>query len=104
MRRFRWLLNWSLENVHTNDGDTIPVRVLGRSVGTCAISIEGNQIIGSFDLNEDLNNDDYLLYLITTPDNAGQMWLDGILIVPPDDRLRPRARTIREMNEQRAAN
>ncbi|MBS1773783.1 MAG: hypothetical protein JST82_13065 [Bacteroidetes bacterium] len=103
MRRFRWLLNWSIEEITTRHGDIISVMVSGRNVGTCLISIEGNNIVGEFNLNEDLNNEHYLLYVISSPDAAGQRWLTGIMILPPDGHLQNRARTVNEMNEERTA-
>ncbi len=103
MRRFRWLLNWSIQEILTNHGDIIPVFVSGRNVGNCTIEIDGNKIIGDFSLTEDLLNENYLLYLISDSNSVGQRWLTGITILPPDDNLRDRASTVGEMNEQRAA-
>jgi hypothetical protein len=97
MRSFRWLLNWAVQDLFTNNGDVIPVWSLSRHIGTCTISIEENQIVGNFELTEDLNNQDYILYVATIADRGGQMWLDGIRIVPPDRLGGRHARRVGEM-------
>ncbi|MBN8653430.1 MAG: hypothetical protein J0L67_18525 [Cytophagales bacterium] len=97
MKKFKWLLNWSLQNIYVNDGDVIPVRIYGKLIGQCKIIIEGDKVIGDFTLSEDLDNSQYVLYTISAPNLANQMFLEGILLVDYYDGLEKRAKKVEDM-------
>jgi hypothetical protein len=91
------VLNWSLQNIQTLDNDIIPVRKNGRSVGYCKIIIEQSNVVGLVTLNEDLDNSQFVLYSISTPNLAGQIFLEGILLVDYYDGLEKRAKKAEDM-------
>lgn len=97
MQEFRWILNWSVSDIYSNNGDIIPVRGSGRLIGKCRISIEGNQIIGNFSLDEELNKSLYVLYIIAFPNKANQRFLEGILLTEWYDGIENRARKAEDM-------
>lgn len=97
MKNFKWFLNWSLQNIYVNDGDVIPVRVNGKFTGQCKISIDGTKVIGDFTLNESLDNSQYVLYTISAPNLANQMFLEGILLVDYYDGIEKRAKKVEDM-------
>jgi len=97
MRKFKWFLNWSVGGIYTNDGDVLPVWNNGKNIGTCTITIEGKEIVGDFDLTEDLDGDQYVLYAHSVPDQTGQAWLEGIMLVRYYSGLEKRARKASDM-------
>lgn len=85
MNKFKWLLNWSLSNITVRDGDILPVYFAGRMIGQVQISLVKDQIIGTFDLVEHINENDYILYMISVPDQGSNFSvLSGINIVPKE--------------------
>jgi hypothetical protein len=97
MKIFKWLLNWSVNNVHIKDNESIPVWRNGGLIGRCTISVEGNKIIGSFDLDEDLDNSLYILYTVSLPNSLNELYLEGIQLVDYYDGLEKRARKAENM-------
>ena len=85
MKYFKWYLSWSLNNINVIDNDVIPVYYVGRIIGNVTISLINNHIIGSFELEGELNENDYILYMISLPDSDSDLSsLTGISIVPKE--------------------
>jgi hypothetical protein len=97
MSSFKWLLNWSLSEVYTSNGDVIPVRKDGVTIGYCKIIIRGDNIVGDFHLSISIDDSLYVLYTISYPNKANQRWLEGILLVDYYDGIENRARKIEDM-------
>lgn len=85
MKKFKWLLNWSLNNLYTNDGDIVSVWQNGKKIGTCRISIEEKKIVGNFSLDEDIDNSLYVLYMVSIPDSINERYLEGIILLGPEE-------------------
>jgi len=98
MRNFKWKLNWSLAGLHTQHGDVLSVLNMGRKIGTCRIEILDTDIVGIFDLNEDVDNRQFVLYLVSSlPDETGARWLNGITLVDYMVGIEKRARQVGNM-------
>ena len=97
MKSFKWLLNWSINNVRIRDNEAIPVWRNGALIGRCTISLNGNKIIGSFELNEDLDDTLYVLYTVSLPNTLDEIYLEGIQLVNYYDGLEKRARKAQNM-------
>ncbi|SRR5258706_14832707 len=98
MKNFRWLLNWSVDGVHFSEDQTIPVTYNFRKIGTCRISVQGNQVIGNFELEEELTGSEYVLYTIAPPSlPKDDLWLEGITLTDLYDGLEKRAIQAKDM-------
>lgn len=97
MKNFKWLLNLSLENINTADGDVIPVFRAWDKIGNCTIQIKDGQIIGHFLLHDDLDSAEYVLYVVTIPEASGQRWLAAISLIGPANNRVKAAKQAKDM-------
>lgn len=97
MNKFKWILNWSLGEVHFTADEIIPVKYLGENIGNCKIVVNGINVIGEFSLNKSLEDTDYLLYIVSTIENTEELWLSGIIILPPSEIGHKKPRKISDM-------
>jgi hypothetical protein len=81
MKNFKWLLNWSVANISVMENDNIFVMKNGRNIGRCHISFESDNIVGEFNLTEELDNSEYVLYMISKPNILNEIYLEGIMLV-----------------------
>src|SRR4051794_33369771 len=81
MKKFKWLLNHSLNKQVQLPNNPIPVYKGGRIIGNCKVTSNGNQIIGEFSLSENLDDTDYILYTLSS---LGNSTLVGISIMGYD--------------------
>ena len=91
MKNFKWLLNWSLANISVMENTDIFVLKNGKNIGNCHITFDGNNIIGEFNLNQDIDNTEYVLYMISKPNMLDEIFLEGILLVSYYDGLEKKA-------------
>ncbi len=99
MKQFKWFLNWSLPDIYTNEGDNIKVYYYGKIIGLCIISIVKDRIIGDFSLTENISGDEYVLYAIAPPNEVGQRWLLGIMLVDYEEGIEKKAKQARNMQK-----
>ncbi|NIG54560.1 hypothetical protein [Chitinophaga sp. Cy-1792] len=94
MKNFKLKFNWSITSIYTNAGDVIYVWANGQYYGKCEIEINGNQIVGSFNLEKDVDPEMHVNYLISVEDTAGQMWLQGIMLLDYKEGMEKKSNSI----------
>jgi hypothetical protein len=99
MRNFKWILNWKINDLYTDDGETIPVRKDGNKIGICKILISKHEIIGEFNLEEEINENQYVMYSISNHNPEKHRWLEGILILDAYSGIENRAKKVSDMIE-----
>lgn len=97
MKAFCWLLSWPDHNIHTQDGEKVPVRSEGRLIGFCTVREEAGRTLGHFELREDLNINQYVKFRISPSDSSGNRWLEGISLADYTSGAEKKYRQAKEM-------
>lgn len=97
MKNCKMILNWVIPNIVITENYNIPVLRNGSNYGKCKISIEDTKIIGELSLNDDLNENDFVLYIISIPNEINEMYLEGILLIDYYEGLEKKAKMAKDM-------
>lgn len=91
MKNFKLILNWNFKGSIKFEVDPIAVYYNGRKIGSCEVCEMNQTLTGSFSLNEEVDEDQFVFYSISA---SPEHLLSGIIIDDFSLENKKRANTI----------